>query len=56
MVDYLNCSRRIRCAGEILGRGHYQYGYPDRMSPERMRLHVESHFVKRPGMLAGARS
>jgi LPS sulfotransferase NodH len=55
MVDYLNCSRRIWCYGEILGRGHYQYGQPHRMSPERLRLHVESHFVKRPGLLVGAK-
>ncbi len=55
MVEYLNCSRRIRCHGEILGPGHIMHGYPYRMSPARLRTHVESYFVKRPGKFAGAK-
>ena len=55
LLDYLNCSRQVRCYGEILGRDHFQYGDPYRMTPERIRLHVESYFVKRPGTRVGAK-
>jgi len=55
LLDYLNCSRQVRCYGEILGRDHFQYGDPYRMTPERIRLHVESYFVKRPGTWVGAK-
>lgn len=55
LLDYLNCSRQVRCYGEILGRGHIQYGNPYRLAPERIRLHVESYFVKRPGTWVGAK-
>jgi LPS sulfotransferase NodH len=55
LVDYLNCSRSIRCYGEILGPGHIQYGRAYRMSPARLGTHVESFFVKRPGRVTGAK-
>lgn len=54
-VNYLNCSRQIRCRGEILGQGHFQYGHPFRMQPDRLKLHFESFFVKRPGVMTGAK-
>lgn len=55
MVEYLNCCPQVRCHGEILGPGHFFYGYPYRMGPRRLLTHVESFFVKRPGRLAGAK-
>ncbi len=55
MCDYLNCSRQIRCYGEVLGPGHIRYGYPYRMSLDRLRLHLESFFVRRPNKLSGAK-
>ena len=54
LVDYLNCHPQIRCRGEILGEGDQGYGAPYRMDHARLKLHVESLFVKRPGILAGA--
>ncbi len=55
MLDYLNCHDRIHCCNEILGPGHLQFGFPYQMSAARLRLHVESHFVKRPGRMTGAK-
>ena len=55
MVDYLNCHPRIRCRGEILGENGDRYGDPWRMTRQRLRLHVEALFVKRPRVLAGAK-
>jgi hypothetical protein len=54
LVDYLNCHPQIRCRGEILGEGDQGYGAPYRMDHARLKLHVESLFVKRPGILARA--
>ena len=55
LVDYLNCHPRIRCRSEILNPSFSSYGNPRAMSAERLRLHVESLFIKRPGMMAGAK-
>ncbi|MGD9720040.1 MAG: hypothetical protein AB7O59_02355 [Pirellulales bacterium] len=55
LQDYLNCSGRIRCYGEIIGADQPIYGNAYGMSPERLRLHVESFFVKRPGRMVGAK-
>lgn len=55
LVDYLNCHPRIRCRGEILNSDYAYYGNPRHMGPERLRLQVESFFVRRAGTLAGAK-
>lgn len=54
-VDYLNCHPRIRCRGEILNDDYLCYGQPRNMDTARLKLHVESFFVKPAGMLAGAK-
>ena len=54
-VDYLNCHPRIRCHFEILGQDHGFYGEPSNMGRERLKLHFESFFVKRPSKLKGAK-
>ena len=54
-THYLNRHRKISCAGEILGQNGICYGDPWSLTPERLRLHVRSYFVKRPGVLAGAK-
>jgi len=55
LVDYLNCHTRIRCRGEILNSDWGCYGNPRGMGTDRLRLQVEAFFVKRPGLLAGAK-
>jgi len=55
LVDYLNSHPKVRCRGEILGEGHQGYGRPFSMDRARLALHVESLFVKRPGILVGAK-
>lgn len=55
MMDYLNCHRKIHCRGEILGHAGDWYGNPWRMSREHLKRHVESYFVKHPGILRGAK-
>lgn len=55
LVDYLNCHPQVRCRGEILGEGHQGYGSPFSMDRTRLALHVQSLFVKRPGILVGAK-
>jgi len=54
-VEYLNCHPRIRCHLEILGQDHGFYGEPASMGHERLKLHFESFFVKRPCTLKGAK-
>ena len=55
LVDLLNGHPRIRCRDEILNRDFGYYGNPSRMGRDRLRLHVASLFVKRPGIFAGAK-
>jgi len=55
LVDYLNCHPRIRCRSEILNPHFEVYGNPRKMDCNRLRLHVEANFVKRPGIWAGAK-
>jgi hypothetical protein len=55
LVDYLNCHPRIRCRSEILNPHFEVYGNPRKMNRNRLRLHVEANFVKRPGIWAGAK-
>jgi len=54
-VDYLNCHPRIRCRGEILNSDYVFYGNPRGMEKERLKLHIESFFVKRRNTLVGAK-
>jgi len=55
LSDYLNCHARVHCRGEILNPDYQYYGNPRGMDRQRLALHVESFFVKRPGRLAGAK-
>jgi hypothetical protein len=55
LVDYLNCHPRIRCRSEILNPHFEVYGNPRKMHRNRLRLHIEANFVKRPGIWAGAK-
>ena len=55
LVDYLNCHPRIRCRGEILNSDWACYGNPRCMGPDRLRLQIESFFLRPTGMLAGAK-
>ncbi len=55
LVDYLNCHPRIRCRGEILNSDYQCYGNVHRMSTARLKLHIESFFIKPRGRLAGAK-
>ena len=55
LVDYLNCHPKIQCRGEILNTDYVYYGNPRRMGTQRLKLHVESFFVKRTNVLLGAK-
>ena len=55
LVDYVNCHPGARCRGEILNPDYGYYGNPSGKDRERLRLHLESFFVKPPGTLLGAK-
>jgi LPS sulfotransferase NodH len=55
MVDYLNCHPRVQCRGEILNPDYGCYGNPVGMDKPRLELHVKSFFVKRAGVMLGAK-